>query len=307
MSSHHGYDAAAVNYTLHPSLESPPPSRYHRFFTRPATNANQICTMLRSSIWKGMPTAAPDAADSPAESGPRRKASRYESETGNTTTRGRGSSSRDMGQSAAAGQAVSAAAAAADAEELFTDLELMEDSRAIDFSVRTFSGPSVSGGNGNGCGGGGGDVGGRAGGNGASSSGACGRSGGGSASKGSRALANTTFCRSSSGSSRPGNYYDWFVSKLEGKEMGIIRGDIDARGKSVKGGGAGAGGAAGGAGDGDDGGGLQTATLSELLEMVHNMVEELDVPDDGLSKDRHTQGEGGGALLEARSKEVLRA
>lgn len=237
-----------------------------------------------------MPTAAAlDAIDSPPESGSRRKASRYETEAGNSTKGGADFSRRDIGQSAAGGQAV--AATAGDAQELFTDLELMEDSRAIDFSVRKFSAPSVPGGRGGGDVGAGGGAAGRAGGKGASSTSACGSGG---ASKGSRALANTVFSRGSrgpSGSSRPGNYYDWFLSKLEGKEMGIIRGDIDARGKSVKGGGAGAGGAGGGAGDGDDGGGLQTATLSELLEMVHDMVEELDVPDDGLSKDRHTQGE----------------
>lgn len=243
-----------------------------------------------------MPTAIQDAADSPEGSEPRRKISRYDSETatGSATIKREGDvSSRGTGVARSqppVGKA-GAAAAAGDAEELFTDLELMEDSRAIDFSVRTFSGPGVSGG---GC-----SAAGRAGGKGATSSGAGGSGGGeGGASKGSRALSNNAvFGRSSRGSSRPGNYYDWFLSKLEGKEMGIIRGDIDARGKSVKGGGAGGGAAAGGVGaagdgDGDDGGGLRTAMLPELLEMVHDMVEELDVPDDGLSKDRHTQGEG---------------
>lgn len=250
--------------------------------------------MLRSSIMEGMPTAAMDAEGSPPpESGPRRKASRHEAEASSAAKHGDDFSSRDMrstARSPAVGK-VGAAAAAGDTEELFTDLELMEDSRAIDFSVRTFSGPGI-------CGGGGGGAAGRAGGKGATGSGGGGSGGGGGASKGSRALSNTSvLSRSSRGSSRrPGNYYDWFLSKLEGKEMGIIRGDIDARGKSVKGGGAGAagGGAACGVGngDGDDGGGgLRTATLSELLEMVHDMVEELDVPDDGLSKDRHTQGE----------------
>lgn len=246
-------------------------------------------------------TAAPDATESPLESGSRRKISRHEVETGNTantnTKRGGSFSGRNLTQSGAGGQA--AGATVGDAEELFTDLELMEDSRAIDFSVRKFSGSNASCGRSSG-GGGGGAVD-RAGGKGASGTSARGSGG---ASKGSRAPANSAaFIRrspgGSSGSSRPGNYYDWFLSKLEGKEMGIIRGDIDARGKSVKSGGSGAGGGAAGAaggGGGDDSGGLQTATLPELLEKVHDMVEELDVPDDGLSKDRHTQGEEGGGL-----------
>ncbi|CAB1119583.1 unnamed protein product [Ectocarpus sp. CCAP 1310/34] len=217
----------------------------------------QVCAMLRMAISKGMPTPG---TDSFSATGPPPKAARYEP--------GRGGAKQDNPRSDAA------TSTAGDADELFTDLELMEDSRAIDFSVRSFSGP-----------GGGGGAGGGPGSRGASTnSGAC---GGGVA--GSRALRAASASRLSVGSSRPGNYYDWFLSKLEGKEAGIIRGDIDARGKRVvrspphgEGNGATGGGA---------GGVLQTAaTQAELLEVVGDMVEELDVPDDALSKDRHTQG-----------------
>lgn len=217
--------------------------------------------MLRMAISKGMPTAG---TDSFSATGPPVKAARFEP--------GRGGAKQNNPRSDAA------TSTAGDADELFTDLELMEDSRAIDFSVRSFSGP------------GGGGAGGGPGSRGASTnSGAC---GGGVA--GSRALRAASASRSSVGSSRPGNYYDWFLSKLEGKEAGIIRGDIDARGKSVvRSSSPGEGsGAAGGAAGGGAGGVLQTAaTQAELLEVVGDMVEELDVPDDALSKDRHTQGE----------------
>ncbi len=240
--------------------------------------AEQICSILRASISKGMPAAAAVDEDASPDSGGAcrpTKVARYEAD--GATKRVGGLSSRDAAQSVGA----------EDPEELFTDLELMEDSRAIDFSVRTLSG-------GGGCGGGGG---GTPGGKGASSNGACGGGGGGGGNgSGARSKATISRCSwrgSSRSSRRPGNYYDWFLSKLEGKEAGIIRGDIDARGKSLGGGG---GGGAGGAGEvgggGGGGGGLQTATLAELLEMVHDMIEELDVDDDKLSKDRHTQGEG---------------
>ncbi|CAN0332874.1 unnamed protein product [Ectocarpus sp. 8 AP-2014] len=226
----------------------------------------QVCAMLRTAISNGMPTAG---TDSFSATGPPRKAARYEP--------GRGGAKQDNPRSDAA------KSTAGDADELFTDLELMEDSRAIDFSVRSFSGP------GGGGGGGGGGAGGGPGSRGASTnSGAC---GGGVA--GSRALRAASASRSSVGSSRPGNYYDWFLSKLEGKEAGIIRGDIDAHGKSVVrssplGEGSGA---AGGAAGGGAGGVMQTtSTQAELLEVIGDMVEELDVPDDALSKDRHTQG-----------------
>lgn len=162
-------------------------------------------------------------------------------------------------------------------DELFTDLELMEDSRAIDFSVRSFKSSNAEET----------ATGGRAGRT---------RKGGGSG----KSCASSTVGsgkRDGSCGSRPGHYYDWFVSKLEGKGAGIIRGDIDARGKRVvrQGGGTGdvvAGEAAGArGGEEDDSNGLKNATLEELLEHVRDMVEELDVPDDHLSKDRHTQGE----------------
>lgn len=212
------------------------------------------------AISKGMPTKDTDLLSA---TGPPRKAARYEP--------GRGAKQGNPGSDAATSTTGGAA------DELFTDLELMEDSRAIDFSVRSFSGPASGG------------AGGGAGGRGPSNSGAC---GGGVA--GSRASRAASASRSSVGSSRPGNYYDWFLSKLEGKEAGIIRGDIDARGKSVARSPPGEGsGAVGGAGGGGVGGVLQTAvtTQAELLEVVGDMVEELDVPDDALSKDRHTQGE----------------
>lgn len=236
-----------------------------------------------------------------SDSGTRRKVAG--SEVGNSVSNKRGGvgfSKREPARLDAAQAAVGAASTGNSTEELFTDLELMEDSRAIDFSVRTFSGASRSGGGG-GVGGGGGGAAARN--NGckglSSGTGACGSSGGNNQSR-ERTVASSRPARRES---RPGNYYDWFLSKLEGKEAGIIRGDIDARGQSLEGGrgGGGRGGGVGGAvgewaGEGAGGGALQTATLSELLDMVHDMVEELDVPDDGLSKDRHTQGESKRAL-----------
>lgn len=233
-----------------------------------------------------------------SDSGPRRKVARCE--VGNTVLSSRGAagfSNREVAQ-LDVGQATAGAAASStgnNAEEFFTDLELMEDSRAIDFSVRTLSGSGRTGGGGGG-GGGGSSTARNCGSEGPSrgSTGVCGSGGGSSTRSRELSVASNRF---SSRRSRAGNYYDWFLSKLEGKEAGIIRGDVDARGKSVEsGGGGGVGGAVGeGAGDGAGGGGLQTAPLSELLEMVHDMVEELDVPDDGLSKDRHTQGESDNA------------
>lgn len=165
----------------------------------------------------------------------------------------------------------------ADAGELFTDLELMEDSRAIDFSVRSFAGAGV------GAGATGRTNRGRH--HGVPSSSGCGGNAGGAATGSSRSCG-----------SRPGHYYDWVLSKLEGKEAGIIRGDTDVRGKRMPqqpGGKGGSGGRGSSMGDGatGDGGGLQRATLEELLDLVRDMVEELDVPDDHLAKERHTQGE----------------
>lgn len=212
-------------------------------------------------------------------------------------------SSRESGKEASLG-----GRGVGDAEGLFTDLELMEDSRAIEFSVRSFARPGAAAGGSSssssstgvrraGVGGGG------------SSGGSCGGIGGGGGG-GVRAGS-----RGGAVSQSSGHYYDWFLSKLEGKEAGIIRGDVDARGKSLVrnpgGGGGGVGhggsggggsGSAGGGGSGGRGeggvvegagdvGGLRAATLEELLDLVRDMVEELDVPDDFLSKDRHTQGE----------------
>lgn len=194
-------------------------------------------------------------------------------------SRGQGISERLAHSSRQADKSgLASSAGIGDADEIFTDLELMEDSRAIDFSVRSFSGP---GGGGAGVAVAPRGVGGRR-----ERGPSSGRCGGGSSGGGSIG---------SMRSARRGHYYDWFLTKLEGKEAGIIRGDMDARGESVvrRSGGADGrrrdGGAGAGAVGGD--GGLHAATLEELLELVRDMVEELDVPDDHLSKDRLTQGE----------------
>lgn len=180
-------------------------------------------------------------------------------------------------------------AATTASDELFTDQELVEDSRAMNFSI------------GRSCSGRGGQTGG------------CSRKGGGDARtrgyssssgvfgdhpstnvNGSRNLAIVV------ASKRRGHYYDWFLSKLEGKEAGIIRGDVDAHGKSLvpsagdlRGAGFGTGGAgSSGAGVGRDGEGegVRVAGFRELLHLAVDMIEELDVPDDHLARERHTQG-----------------
>lgn len=182
-------------------------------------------------------------------------------------------------------------AAVSNAEELFTDQELMEDSRAVDFAMRSFSGQGAGGRSSNGKSGV--DV--RIGASGVDEY--CGRTSGVKVGSTSRVVV-------SSGSKKNGHYYDWFLSKLEGQEAGIVRGDVDARGKRliqpaagpcdglVR---AGREGEAGAGRDVQEPQGLSdtlaTAGLQELLELTRDMIEELDVPDDHLSKDRHTQGE----------------
>ncbi|CAM9730550.1 unnamed protein product [Sphacelaria rigidula] len=164
----------------------------------------------------------------------------------------------------------------------------MEDSRAINFSI----GRSCSG-HGGEAGGGSGKRRGDARTRGSSSSGVF-RDHPSTNVNGSRSLAMAVT------SKRRGHYYDWFLSKLEGKEAGIIRGDVDARGKSLlpsagdlRGAGFGAGGAesreagVGGHGEGE---GVGVASFRELLHLAVDMIEELDVPDDHLSRERHTQG-----------------
>lgn len=247
---------------------------------------NQICGILRMAIAKGMPTTAV-REESPEGSGPRLKVRRLEACSSRDGNGRRGlvqrlSTASGSGGGAAASPALGAGAGGS-AGELFTDLELMEDSRAVDFSVRSFCGTGVSGSGGS-CGG----APARTGNRGSMSAGACGGSAGGSTSR--RAFSGTLSRGGHySRRSRPGNYYDWFLSRLEGKEAGIIRGDIDARGKRVVPPGPSS--LQGVTAAGGCGGGSQTATLAELLDMVSDMVEELDVPDDSLSKDRHTQGE----------------
>ncbi|CAM9271119.1 unnamed protein product [Laminaria digitata] len=231
--------------------------------------ALNICSFLRGAIAKGM--SALEAADSTISSDSRPQAIR--GETSNHAARNR----HPRGVTAefsVGGKASLGGRGVGDAEGLFTDLELMEDSRAIEFSVRSFARPGAAGVGSTGVGRAG------AGGGGGESGGSCGGGGRGRA----RAGGGKVMVSRWSGSRRTGHYYDWFLSKLEGKEAGIIRGDVDARGKSVVRKPAGGGGGAG------DVGGLRAATLEELLDLVRDMVEELDVPDDFLSKDRHTQG-----------------
>lgn len=158
---------------------------------------------------------------------------------------------RASGASTGLTATTSGRASSVEAEEnIFTDLELVEDSRAIDFSVRSFS-SSEAGKRGA-----------------VPNRGKLTRECGGAG----------TLCGSRGAMS--GHYYDWYLSKLEGKEAGIIRGNIDAHGKRV--------------GniihEGKGEGGDSMTPLEELLDLLHDMVEVLDVPDDGLSKDRRTQG-----------------
>lgn len=210
-----------------------------------------MCALLREAIFKGNAAVEVQA----------------------TGARGGCAADRDArasGASAGFTATESCRASSVEAEgNLFTDLELVEDSRAIDFSVRSFSRPEAGRGAARGNS------------NGGKQTRECG---------GGRAFSAGTV-RGSRGA-RPGHYYDWFLSKLEGKEAGIIRGDIDANGKSVarqniiqEGKGERTAG-----GEAADGIGLGMASLEELLDLLHDMVEVLDVPDDGLSKDRCTQG-----------------
>lgn len=181
-------------------------------------------------------------------------------------------------------------AASTGTDELFTDQELMEDSRAINFSI----GRSCSG-HGGEAGGGSGKRRGDARTRGYSSSSGVFRDHPSTNVNGSRSLAMAVT------SKRRGHYYDWFLSKLEGKEAGIIRGDVDARGKSLlpsagdlRGAGFGAGGAGSreaGVGGHGEGEGVGVASFRELLHLAVDMIEELDVPDDHLSRERHTQGD----------------
>ncbi|CAM9480685.1 unnamed protein product [Scytosiphon promiscuus] len=255
----------------------------------------QICGILRMAISKGMPRTA-GREDSSEESGPHLKVRRVETSSGDAVGQGtpaptyRSSTLSGGGGGAAGASALESAARGRGSGELFTDLELMEDSRAIDFSVRSLCGSGLSAGGGGGSGSGRGPSG-RTGNSASLSTGACGGggSGGGGGSASSKVLSVAlSSSRHSSRRSRPGDYYDWFLSRLEGKEAGIIRGDIDARGKRVVPPGSSS--LLGGVAPGGCGGGSRKATLAELLDMVSDMVEELDVPDDALSKDRHTQG-----------------
>lgn len=249
----------------------------------------QICAILRSAISKGISNVRGEDARSIT-----RKSSSFPSGHGASSSNPSPQGSSGGGaraETVATGRRLSAAGAE-DAEELFTDLELVEDSRAIDFSVNSFSG---SCGKGRMTPSGRGKSRGRKRGR-TSSDGIC----------GSYADDSGATVGKRSGQARPGHYYDWFLSKLEGKEAGIIRGDIDARGRSLvnRSGGANGknGGGQGGSAvfgttaalttdeTGEDLDGLRTATLEDLLELVRDMVEELDVPDDHLSKDRRTQG-----------------
>lgn len=181
-----------------------------------------MCALLREAIFKGNAAIKATGADCDA---------------------------RASGVSTGLTATINGRASSVEAEgDIFTDLELVEDSRAIDFSVRSFSRSEADKGA-------------------APNRGKLTRECGGAG----------MLCGSRGAKS--GHYYDWFVSKLEGKEAGIIRGDIDAHGKRV-----------GniiqeGKGEGDS-----MASLEELLDLLHDMVEVLDVPDDGLSKDRQTQG-----------------
>ncbi|CAM9403233.1 unnamed protein product, partial [Discosporangium mesarthrocarpum] len=159
---------------------------------------------------------------------------------------------------------------------LFTDQELVEDIRAVHFSVQSFSCGSSSGSG--------------------SSSGGGGSSGGGARGRKHRRVAGVggmvgvrtdpgeSACAVSKSAMGGGSYYDWFLSKLErrteGEEAMLVGDDSSFWEDDI-----GRGGEGGIKGEGEEEGSLQ-----KLLEQVREMVEELDVPDDSLSKDRNTQG-----------------
>lgn len=220
--------------------------------------------MLRSAVAKGIIALQPDASES---RGSRHGDALEEPE--------RGSSSRP-GETKIDGDHCGTVWST-EADQLFTDLELVEDSRAVDFAVQSYS-EHCSHSTSNRCAG----------------AGAAGSAGAAPDTRGSSSR-NTA---PGGGMRRPktGHYYDWFLSKLEGQELGIIRGDVDARGKRLPGAGRGLEAAAGCAGGGAVDGrtdALRDFSLGELLDLVRDMIEELDVPDDSLSKDRHTQGGSG--------------
>lgn len=236
----------------------------------------QICSILRTAIARGVSSVHPDSPV--ASENPSRQVSRSESQ--GVPTPGLNRVPVDAGGAAGVTTATT--------DELFTDQELMEDSRAIDFSIgRSFSGPGAGAGSclGETC----------------SGVRKAGYSVGGVFDDTSASAVLPSSRSMALASKKRGNYYDWFLSKLEGKEAGIIRGYVDARGKSLvrpNGGVHRAGsdarpdGSVGtGAGARENRDILADASLKELLDLAGDMIEELDVPDDHLSKDRHTQGD----------------
>ncbi|KAG5183419.1 hypothetical protein JKP88DRAFT_220624 [Tribonema minus] len=122
---------------------------------------------------------------------------------------------------------------------LFTDLELVEDCRALNFSVQHSRRSTGS----------------------------------------ERGLKTST----STAERHHRHYYDWILERVEGRAEDILRGTVDARGIA---------------------GGVKLAlstaapeSRQQLLSRLLSAVEELDVPDDDLSGDRHTQGSMRRAML----------
>lgn len=229
----------------------------------------QICSILRAAIARGVSSVHLDSAV--AFEDLRRQVTRSESRSAPTP---------DFNQVLLEARGATGVTIGA-ADEIFTDQELIEDSRTIDFSIgKSFSGAR------------------------AGAAGCLGKRCGGMEKPG--YSLGGVFDDTSTGAGlrydrpvtlapkRRGNYYDWFLSKLEGKEAGIIRGYVDLRGKSLvrpdgsvrKAGSVGI-----EAGAQEDGERLAKAGVKELLDLAGDMIEELDVPDDHLSKDRHTQGD----------------